>query len=290
MKSTDQPGLLPPARNLPRLVLSAVGMLLALILLVVVIFAGTNLKQGITSFSALARQLVGNTQSALTLADDTLTDISASFTALEDSLDELEDALAESSPMLEDVGRMLGEDLVVVVNEGQTSLDSAAASSILIDNTLGLLSRIPLIGINYAPEIPLNTSLANLSDSFAEIPGMLTDIQADLDTSSANLAQLGGEVGTLNSSLADVNRDLLALHPVMDTYQDALNDLDTGLIGFEQTATAWLVVFVVLISLALAWWLFSQGLAFVTTISSIKSGTIPTTGRHDTDRSEEAAA
>jgi len=118
------------------------------------------------------------------LVQTTSTDVAS----LQITTQALAQTIHDTNPMLDSLIILAGKDFPDAITAAQTSLASAQSSALLIDNVLGALTSIPFLPVSqYKPEIPLHTSLAQVSTSLDSIPLSMATIQTSLSASKANL-------------------------------------------------------------------------------------------------------
>jgi hypothetical protein len=149
-----------------------------------------------------------------------LTTIMATFKNADTTFDSVTISLTTSATLI-------GDDLRTTVNDTQVALASTASSAELIDKTLTFLSKLPLIGVNYQPEVPLHISLAQVADSFKTIPDALEDIEIGLDDTSTGIETLRGNLATLTEDIILLDDDLEDAQDVLASYQTTLDKVLT---------------------------------------------------------------
>jgi hypothetical protein len=167
-------------------------------------------------------------------------------------------ALKSTSDMTASIGSMLGEELAGILMETQNSLTSVQASARLIDDTLGIISRIPLIGARYAPDVPLATSIERVNTSLDPLPDTLSDVQTNLVNTSEDIARLEGDLEALSTHIQDLNTQLKDAHAVLSDYQAITLETQAGLAGLEENTPNMVQAFIWAFGAFLLWLLLSQ--------------------------------
>ena len=213
---------------------------------------------------------------SLTATDDLLTSISGTIDQVAISLESVQ-TIAESTagtindatPAVDSVGKLVGEDMVKIIGDTQTSLDAVQASAKLIDDTLLIISSIPLIGAKYAPEMPLSLAIAQMSDNLEPLPTELTKVQSNLETATDNLASLQESVRTMGESMDGLVKSLDQIQPVIDQYKGIMDDVMEGVDNLEQLSLRWLNTVLWLVTALFIWvgiaqlGLLTQGLELI---------------------------
>lgn len=193
--------------------------------------------------------------SAIENAKTNLTTIAATFENVDSTFDSVTDSLSSSATLI-------GDDLRTTVNDTQIALASSASSAEIIDKTLSFLAAVPLIGINYQPEVPLHISLAQVADSFDTIPDSLEDIEQGLDDTSTGLDTLKGNLTTITEDILLLEDDLGDAQSVLSNYQTTLDQILTKTNAFQGN----LSLILTLLCLFISGMFLSLGTAQVSTI------------------------
>lgn len=167
------------------------------------------------------------------------------------------------------VGTMVGEDFTQVITDTQTTLDSVASSAKLIDDTLRIISAIPFIGARYQPDVPLQTTIGQVSDNIGDLTPSLTTIQTDLLATAESLGQIRSGLDELSASLNDIETNVASARSVLGQYTVLVNDLSEDISRLETSLPRWLRIISWGLTLGLIWLVIAQiglllqGLAFL---------------------------
>jgi len=100
------------------------------------------------------------TADGLELADASLGQAVSTTKALQTTLDNTGQAIGDTVPMVDSINDLLGQQLPATIANTQATLNSVAQSAQLVDDILGAISLIPLLGTDrYSPEVPLAMGL-----------------------------------------------------------------------------------------------------------------------------------
>lgn len=188
---------------------------------------------------------------ALSQAEQNIDTLEVSFTSLTDSLEDIKQISTDASLMFDD-------QLVGIVNSAQTSLDSSASSARLIDSALNALASLPFLGLDFRPEIPLHTSLGDLSSNLNSLPENLQQISGYLASFSENLTELALSSSSINTQLDTLGSQVDEARLVLNDYQDIIDDMIEWIEKTKINLNIWLTVFAIFISLFCLWLLLSQ--------------------------------
>jgi len=272
VNETDQKPRNP--RQVLLIILSIIGMLMSASLAGAAFAARARLVRFSETFGVSFQDTLTATNSSLTLIARSLDQVETSLDELQISMETLEDSVAGLSPLFTDLSRLVGTDMAGIAAEGEITLESAAESSRLIDSTLQLLAKIPFLRLNYVPEVPLHTTLAQLSTDVGALPAVLEDITTDLEQSAGNIEQLGKDIGALTAQTEGIKTSLSEAGPILEKYQTLLTQVQTDtdsffsrLPGYANLAAAALVFFAL-------WAFLNQLVRLLEGLNAINSGKI----------------
>lgn len=162
----------------------------------------------------------------LETAESSLLAADSALDSLVSTLDGVNESLLGMDPTLTALSTLLGKDLPETIKATQDSLDSAQTSAKNIDNVLTSLSRIPFLGtLVYNPEVPLNETLGDISDSLDAIPRSLRDAKSGLDIADKNLATITSDLGNIAQSTDQIDLSIADALLVIDEYQTLVADM-----------------------------------------------------------------
>jgi chromosome segregation ATPase len=179
---------------------------------------------------------------ALTIAGDGLAAAETSLQAADKALDSLastldgvNESLRGMDPTLTALSTLLGTDLPGTINATQDSLDSAQTSAKNIDSVLTSLSRIPFLGsLVYNPEVPLNETLGDISDSLNAIPRSLREAKRGLDTADKNLDTITLDLASVSQSTDQMGISIADGLLVIDEYQTLVSNAQNRVKDIQQ--------------------------------------------------------
>lgn len=184
----------------------------------------TNLIDTLDSLS----QALMITQDGLDVADTALKDADSALSSMTDTLDGVNQSLSGMKPTLNALRTLLGTDLPATIEATQDSLASAETSAKNIDGVLTSISRIPFLGsLVYNPEIPLNETLAGISDSLDPIPGSLRKAKIGLDAASTNLETMNTDLDEVVESTNAISASTVESRRVINEYQTLVSGVRT---------------------------------------------------------------
>jgi hypothetical protein len=195
-------------------------------------------------------------------------------------IDDLSGTLEDSSGLITSTGKLVGEDMVSFVNDTRLALGTVESSTRLVDDFLRIVSSVPFLGSRYRPDVPLQESVASVSESLEPLPEAFLKIQGDLQTASANADTLKGEVQALGEQIANIQTSVSDARKVVGDYESILTDIQTRFDRVQARINRWMTMIYASLTIFLAWMLLSQISALMQVIALFNRPTIlPPPGR-----------
>lgn len=174
--------------------------------------------------------------------------------SVEDSLVTVRDAivdvtftLTDTRPLIDETTQVIAQDVPEAIEGVQDSMPTLIETAAAVDETLTFLSALQLtvpnffgadwtvgLGIDYAPEVPLDQALKELSIYLQDIPEDLRRMENDLSNTSVNLLTLRDDLAVLADDLYEVNQQVEDLQPQIDALSDKLLEMQASLSKFER--------------------------------------------------------
>lgn len=254
-------GLVKPNRLLGLIfvVFAVIGIVFSIIGLVEVWRVKPVLAQSVSDNLALLDQTLTTTGDGLNLIGQMVQTITTDVGSLHTTTQSLAQAIHATNPMLDSLSTLSGQTLPDTISATQASLASAQGSALLIDNVLGALTSIPFSPVaQYKPEVPLHTSLAQISTSLDEIPPSLVTIHTSLVAGKANLGQVEVELTKISGTFQEISDNLDSAQKVVDQYKQILNQFKARIEAAQRAAPGWITGFAWGATFLLIWLLISQ--------------------------------
>lgn len=228
---------------------------------------------GFAGALAIRRTLVESINNTLDLLDDTLTATLDGFTVIKQSLDQasssvstLENtiqtsgkAIGDTTPIFDTLTKMVKEDLPSAIAATQTSLASAQASASLIEDTLTIITSLPLLpGEPYNPEVPLYQALGEVSESLNPLSESFSSLQESLSVGQDNLTTLQTEITTMAGQIGQIHDQLDNAQSVVDQYQSVVTRLHDGLTYSRESLPQWVNIAMIIVALLFLWLAITQ--------------------------------
>ena len=248
---------------------SVVGILLSVGGIVMTWRAKPEITRQVSIMFDLVSRSLSATDDLLTSISGTLDQVAISLESVQGIAESTADTINDATPAVDSVGKLVGEDMVKIIGDTQTSLNAVQSSAKLIDDTLLIISSIPLIGAKYAPDIPLSLAIAQMSDSLEPLPDELVKVQDSLEDATGNLGSLQDSVRTMGESMDGLVKSLEQIQPVIDQYQKIMDDVKLGMDNLEQLSLKWLNTVLWVVTVLFIWvgiaqlGLLTQGLELI---------------------------
>lgn len=244
------------------IIVALLGLLFSLVGITTPWIVKSRIKQNLVDSLELFETTLKTTGDGLSVMDSAIDNAKTNLSTIVSTIENLDSTFSSVTTSLETSATLIGNDLRLTISDTQIALSSSAASAELIDKTLSFLSAIPLIGINYQPEVPLHISLAQVADSFESIPDSLEEIEEGLDDTSTGLNILQGDLSSLTKEMSLLDDDLGNAQSVLLEYQTTLDKILNKTDTLQDNLSLLLTLLCVFISGTF----FSLGTAQVSTI------------------------
>ncbi|MEA4909229.1 MAG: hypothetical protein GYA17_11905 [Chloroflexi bacterium] len=218
----------------------------------------SQVVSSLTSASDLLGRTLTATGDLLNVADATLAQLEGDVDVLEATVSHLAGTIDTTTGVADSIASLVGDDLTGVVRDTQHSLDSVQSSAKLIDDTLRVITAIPFLGTRYQPEVPLETSIAEVSGSLDDMPAALRKVERSLRDASGDAQTMSADIQTLSERVAELKTNLSAARQVIAQYQDILGEAQQGVTTLQANLPGWTRTLAWSFSALLAWLLIAQ--------------------------------
>ncbi len=211
------------------LIASILGLFLSILLIVGIWTIKSEVNRTLGELLTISLNTLSTTKDAINVMRSTIENTEADLIIIQTSLSNLSLTLDSISPSLVATGDLFGDNLTQTVNETQSTLYSASTSAKLIDDTLSLIAKIPLLGANYQPDVPLNISLQQTAESLSSMPGTFETIETSLDSTASSLSTVKTDILTLSDNINLFYGNLEDAKEVLNNYETAIIQLEEKL-------------------------------------------------------------
>jgi len=215
--------------------------------------------QTVVDTMALLDQALNTTQDSLTIVGQVLQSTTVDVDSLQTTTRALAQTIHDTNPMLDSLTLLTSKDFPAAIVATQTSLASAQSSALLIDNFLATLSSIPFIQVpDYQPDVPLHTSLAQVSTSLNSLTPALAIINASLIDGKTNLGVVEAELNKISETTEGISSSLDGALTAIDEYKLVNAQLKMRVEATQLVASRWITTIIWILSFMLGWLLIAQ--------------------------------
>ncbi|MFZ2095521.1 MAG: hypothetical protein WAV05_02675 [Anaerolineales bacterium] len=248
---------------------TALGILLSLFLLVQVWRyhqpVSDKLQIEFDQFSGVLH----TTDDALIVINQVVKNVYTSTLYLDDITNALSQTIQSTNLFISDAGTFVGDNLISTITNTQAALDSAQASAKVIDNILTTMSRIPLIGIDYNPEVPLNIALGDVSSSLDPLPEVLQNFQSNLNATYLNLQVFTVQISTLDQNITSITNNMEQAQVTIADYRTQLTSLISWVDAVKNSLPTWMSTITWVVTIIIIWLLLIQISIFLQGLSAL---------------------
>lgn len=235
-------------------IISILSLLLGLAGIASVWIVRKPVSDSLVAFAGLAGSTLTITDQALAVVDEGLIQAEQAVAVARDASTSLADTLDSTTPAVQAIALFVGDGLAASLKAAGATVGAAQKSAALVDGALGLLNQVPLVNIDYNPEVPLAQALGDISTSLEVVPVQLETIGTQLSTSAANLPTLSSSVGQLGNSMAQMTGTVASARQSVQDYRGLVARYQ-GIVLTIQRLIPFLTAIVPLLVTLLFFWL-----------------------------------
>lgn len=235
------------------LILSAIGLLFSLMGMILIWVMKPRVVNGAYSVTEILLNVLSTTDDGLIVLDSTLENASDDLAIIEASFISLDSTFENVAISLENSSDLIGDDLRLTIIDSQTAISSAASSAEIIDNTLSFIARIPFVGADYQPDVPLHTSLTHVADTLGTIPESLDEIETSLDDTAESLRVTKSTLSDLSDNMGTLQEDLGNAQIILSNYRHILAKSIEKTTSFSDNLSGTMTIITLIFSGVLFW-------------------------------------
>jgi len=217
-----------------------------------------RVAQTLETTADLTLRTLTTTSALLDAVAGSLDEVQSNLTLIRGSVDEISDTLSTTVNVTGQIGALVGDELTTIIEDTQSSLKAVQSSARLIDDTLAIVTMLPLIGSRYTPETPLEKSVGRVYTSLDGVPASLRQIQSELTATSKSLASLQQDVQKLGGELGHLEEDLETARQSVAEYQRILKQLTGRLSEIRPAIAGWVRAVAIALTVLCVWVLLTQ--------------------------------
>lgn len=233
--------------------LTALGIILSIYLLIQVWRYRQPVADRLQTTLEQSSTILQTTDEGLSVIDQVINNVYTSTIYLDEATKAFSQTVQSTNLFIDSAGTFVGENLITTITNTQTALDSAQASAKVIDNILSTISRIPLIGINYNPTLPLNIALGEVSTSLDPLQGTLKDFQTNLEITQDNMQLFSSQISVLDENIIAINKNLRQAQTTIDSYRTQVNSIKSWVDRAKNNLPAWITTLAWILTIIILW-------------------------------------
>lgn len=173
----------------------------------------------------LFAQTLDTTSDALKVTSASLQSASDTVTMTERTSLSVAQTMSTTRTTIGSFADLMSKDLPTSIDATRTALKSAQSSAVVVDNVLTTLSRVPLINIQYNPDVPLSVSLDHVASSLDNLPPTFSAVGQNLNTTDTSLDQMVTILNELPKTTQQLQRNIADAQQVVTRYQSEVAGL-----------------------------------------------------------------
>lgn len=194
------------------------------------------------------------TLDGLITAETSVVQAAEAVDALEGIMADVGEAIDDTTPTIEVAADLLSEQLPSTIETTQDALASVATSARLVDDILGVISGIPLLGAErYSPDVPMHQGFQAVSDSMDGIPELLLTAGQGLDAGTGSLQDIEEGFAAMGRSIGETTTSLESAQTVLEDYQQIVGELQGAVSYVSESLPGWLATTRWGLTLTLIW-------------------------------------
>lgn len=238
--------------------LTALGILLSIFILIQIWRNRQPVADKLSTMLEQSSTILQTTDEGLGVIDQVISNVYTSTIYLDEATQAFSHTVQSTNLFLDSADTFIGENLITTITNTQAALDSAQASAKVIDNILSAMSRIPLIGINYNPTLPLNIALGEVSSSLDPLQGTLKNFQTNLGTTQDNLQVFTDQISVLDKNIIAIDKNLRQAQTTIDSYRSQVKSLKSWVDGAKNNLPTWISTFSWILTVIILWLVIIQ--------------------------------
>lgn len=220
---------------------------IGLILCVVGLFVHTMLigdaERAIDRRLQVTANALTTTSAGLRSAESSLLQADTSMKAIENTLGSVSQIITDTLPTMDTLSTVVGTDMPRTIQTTQEALQSAQSTALIIDQLLGAMSGLGIITLQvYNPKVPLNTAIAQVSDSLKPLPPAMQTIHTSLKSSSGSMIRIQKDTVQMRQSMHSINESMQAAQTTIKSYRSTIASLETELKTTREALPRWFMI------------------------------------------------
>lgn len=231
-------------RNLGQILISIalIGMIFSFFGIITTWYYKPKIEETMLGVLDSLEQTLSNSRNGLIVINDTMTVATENIEMITVLLENATNTLDNIAVSLTSSADLIGGDLRETIIDTQIALTSAAQSAGIIDNTLRLIASIPILGADYRPEVPLSTSLANVSESLMNVPEKFLEINQFIKETEGGLGELQTDISVFSAEIQSFEDSLTETQTLIAEYDLIFETMQEQFLGMRKQIPTFLLL------------------------------------------------
>ena len=214
-----------------------IGLIFSLLGLILIWTYKPVVTESIQGSLDLIHNSLSTTAKGMELTQQSLQSLEGSVQSVESTMRTASQTIEDTLPMMDTMVTLLDEELPSSVSAVQTSLNSAYETAKVIDSVL-----VALTFLNrdmYNPDVPLHTSLANISESLNSLPDSFASMAMSIEDTHHNMQVIQVDVVLMQDAIRQIETSISQYDLVIADYRQSLDlvRLEIGRLNARLSAT-----------------------------------------------------
>lgn len=207
------------------------------------------------SLNLVSRSLAATAQ-GMELIQQSLQTLEASVTSIEGTMSTASQTIEDTLPMMDTMATLLDEELPTTVEAIQTSLNSAYETAEVIDSVLTALTF--LNRDMYNPEVPLHTSLADISESLNALPASFSSMATNIEDTRHNTQVMQVDVVLMQDAIRQIGASISQYEQIITEYSNTLIKVQSEIEQLKERLAMMITLIAVAMTFFFIWLAIAQ--------------------------------
>ncbi len=241
------------------IVASIIGLIFSVAGLIGIWQVQPRIEEGMSQTLDLLSDSLGATYQGLVVTQDSMEQSITSVKTLAETVSAIGVTINTTSPLLDSIAILIGEELPATVESTRQSLISAQQGAAVMDGVLSVITAIPLISSErYNPEKSLSASLGDVATNIEGLPEKFQEMSVNLSTTSESLVDVEAGMTTMASDIEAIGASLEGYNDVMEQYKVTVNTVKKQIDQINEGSEQIVTVLVWAVTIFLAWMAIAQ--------------------------------
>lgn len=183
-----------------------------------------ELEEGLGQSLEVTAGVLATVDESFVLADDALVILGDGVGEAETAVRALSRSMQEGQAALDGATELTGGDVADALESVEASLPAIQSAASTIDRTLGALSSIPLIGLDYDPERPLGETIGELRRELQGLPDELRSQAEQVEATTDELREATRGTAATADALAALDERLDDVGVLIGQYAGSIEE------------------------------------------------------------------